>query len=196
MRFSAAALTFTYRKLGTAKGCLAHAKPICIFFKSIGCAAMPVRHAVLALTVLLVSCATRYQPLGLTGGFSEARFDETTYEIAFKANAFTSADEVQRYILFRAAELTSQAGFDYFVITEAGTNVTGQVDQNGNISGYGTTTLSDPSTPTFQPARTTFVIKPGERVLIKMGKGAKPEIQNGYQAAAILRYVGPSINRP
>ncbi len=180
---------------------------------------MPIRHAVLALTILLVSCATPYQPLGLTGGYSEAGFDETTYEIAFKANAFTSPDEVQRYILFRAAELTSQAGFDYFVITDAkdssrvaqqttpatattqtnlygGTNVTGQVDQYGNISGYGTTDLSDSSTPTFQPARTTFVIKPGERVLIKMGKGTKPEIQNAYRAAAILRYVGPSIKRP
>jgi hypothetical protein len=151
----------------------------------------------------------------LTGGYSEARFDETTYEVAFKANGFTSADEVQRYTLFRAAELTSQAWFDYFVITDArvvqqtmpaaattqtnlygGTNVSGQVDQDGNMSGYGTANLSDPSTPTFQPARTTFVIKPGERVLVKMGKGTKPEIQNAYQAAAILRYVGPSIKRP
>jgi hypothetical protein len=180
---------------------------------------MPIRHAVLALTVLLVSCATPYQPLGLTGGYSEARFDETTYEIAFKANGFTSSDEVQRDILFRAAELTSQAGFDHFVITDAkdlsrvvqqttpatattltnlygGANVSGQVDQDGNISGYGATNLSNPPTPTFQPARTTFVIKPGERMLIKMGKGTKPEIQNAYQVTAILRYVGPSIKRP
>jgi hypothetical protein len=180
---------------------------------------MPIRHGVLVLTILLASCATPYQPLGLTGGYSEARFDETTYEIAFKANAFTSPDEVQRYILFRAAVLTSEAGFAYFVVTDArdlsrapqqtppasattqtnpygGTNVTGQIDQGGSASAYDTTTLSGTSTPTFQPARTTFVIQPGETVLIKMGKGTKPEIPNAYQAAAILRYVGPSIKRP
>jgi hypothetical protein len=40
------------------------------------------------------------------------------------------------------------------------------------------------------------MIKAGQSVMIKMGKGPKPEIANSYQAAAILQYLGPSIKRP
>jgi hypothetical protein len=68
------------------------------------------------------ACATPYQPKGLTGGFSETRLDTNTFRVDFQDIGFTSRERVEVYLLRRAAELTLERGFDYFVIVDADTD--------------------------------------------------------------------------
>ena len=71
----------------------------------------------------LVACAstsTPYQPAaeGRGYGFSEQRIDNNSYRITFRGNSSTTRETVENSLLFRAAELTLENGFDYFVVIE------------------------------------------------------------------------------
>jgi hypothetical protein len=71
-----------------------------------------------AVLVLLVleGCATGYQAASLTGGYREKRITADTYEVVFSGNGHTSKAMVERYFLYRCAELTKEQGFKYFAI--------------------------------------------------------------------------------
>src|ERR1700710_750600 len=84
--------------------------------------------APLAALSLLAACttATPYQPLdprgGMSaGGYSEQRLDENHYRVCFLGNEFTSRQRVENYLLYRAAEITVQAGYDSFTMVSRGT---------------------------------------------------------------------------
>lgn len=68
---------------------------------------------------LLTSCATAYQPLGSTGGYSDIQFGEKTYKVTFTGNANTTQQRAEDLALLRASELTLNHGFRYFVIDSA-----------------------------------------------------------------------------
>ncbi|UTP39711.1 hypothetical protein M9M90_00605 [Phenylobacterium sp. LH3H17] len=80
--------------------------------------------ASLALAGLLSACATAtpYQPnipgQAVSGGFSEQRLESDRFKVTFAGNSLTSRDTVEAYLLYRAAELTVQQGFDWFTIVE------------------------------------------------------------------------------
>src|SRR3546814_2874529 len=67
-------------------------------------------------TLMLAGCAspTPYQPATGYGfnrtGFSEQRTESNRYMVSFSGNSLTSRETVERYLLFRAAELTVQQG--------------------------------------------------------------------------------------
>lgn len=74
---------------------------------------------------LLGACATAtpYQPLNTrgsqaSGGYTEQRIEENRYRVTFTGNQFTSRQRVENYLLYRAAELTEQAGYDGFTAVE------------------------------------------------------------------------------
>lgn len=69
-----------------------------------------------AACALATACATTYRPRGLTGGFSETRLSETTFEVRFQGNGYTSRERVNQLLLRRCAELTLEAGRRYFEI--------------------------------------------------------------------------------
>jgi hypothetical protein len=87
-------------------------------------------HAV-ALTFLLVACATMpptpYQPYrahssgGIHGGYSEQKLAPDRYLVRFHGNSLTSRDRVEGYMLYRAADLAVQQGFDWFMILDQNT---------------------------------------------------------------------------
>jgi len=90
---------------------------------------IPVRFVPIAIVIGLVlltsACTTRstpYQPLhsstGITGGYSEQRIDADHFRVSFAGNRLTSRERVESYLLYRAAELTLQNGFDYFEIED------------------------------------------------------------------------------
>ena len=77
----------------------------------------------------LAACATPtpYQPLGTrgtgaSGGFSEQRITPNRFLVTFNGNSFTSRQRVETYLLYRAAELTVQQGFDSFTIVDKATD--------------------------------------------------------------------------
>ena len=80
------------------------------------------------LAALLTACATAtpYQPnvpgQQATGGFTDQRLESDRYRVTFAGNSLTSRETVEGYLLFRAAELTVQQGFDWFSIVDRNTD--------------------------------------------------------------------------
>ncbi len=66
--------------------------------------------------VLLVSCATTYQPLGNGGGYSDYRLSPTQYYVYFVANANTSQDTAYKFFLTRAAQIAIEKGYSGFYV--------------------------------------------------------------------------------
>lgn len=89
--------------------------------------------AVLAL--LVAGCAgkpTPYQPMSSTsriaGGYSETRLAADHFRVTVVGNTFTSRERVEASLLYRAAELTVQEGYQWFVIEDR--EVEHQVERN------------------------------------------------------------------
>jgi hypothetical protein len=84
--------------------------------------------AALLLSAGLAACATPtpYQPLvhgnATSGGFSEVRLEPNRFRVTFAGNSLTSRETVEGYLLFRAAELTGQNGYDWFRIVDRDTD--------------------------------------------------------------------------
>ncbi|WP_235903698.1 CC0125/CC1285 family lipoprotein [Pontixanthobacter luteolus] len=80
-----------------------------------------------AATAMLASAgctyrSTPYQPLSsaneVAGGYSDERLSDQRYRVSFAGNRLTSREQVESYLLFRAAELTAQQGYDWFAIED------------------------------------------------------------------------------
>ncbi len=72
-----------------------------------------------AVAGLLTACATAtpYQPAANDRyGFDEQRIETNRMRIAFRGNTLTERETVETYLLYRAAELTLQNGYDYFIV--------------------------------------------------------------------------------
>lgn len=85
--------------------------------------------AVVAGGLFLTACetATPYQPLGApgthaSGGFSDVRLAPNRYRVSFAGNSMTTRQRVETYLLYRAAELTTERGYDGFTIVDRATD--------------------------------------------------------------------------
>lgn len=75
------------------------------------------RFTVTVLAALALSgCATGYSSKGLTGGFSETRLGERSYQVRFEGNGLASQERVSSFLLRRCAELTLENGFRWFAL--------------------------------------------------------------------------------
>ena len=78
-----------------------------------------------ALALLVAGCAgkpTPYQPMSsssrVAGGYSETRLAADHFRVTFVGNSFTSRERVEASLLYRAAELTLQEGYTWFLIED------------------------------------------------------------------------------
>jgi len=84
--------------------------------------------AAFALAASLAACETPtpYQPnipgQATSGGYSQTQIESNRWRVTFSGNSVTSRDTVEGYLLFRAAELTVQQGFDWFTIMDRHTD--------------------------------------------------------------------------
>ena len=67
--------------------------------------------------------ATPYQPAvsPTAGGYSDQQLESNRFQVSFRGNSLTSRETVERYLLFRAAELTVQSGADHFILVNRDT---------------------------------------------------------------------------
>ena len=69
---------------------------------------------------------TPYQPAvrgsATSGGYSETRIEPDRWRVDFAGNSMTSRETVEGYLLFRAAELTLQNGYDWFSVVDRQTD--------------------------------------------------------------------------
>jgi hypothetical protein len=76
----------------------------------------------------LAACetATPYQPLSSknaqSGGYSETRLEADRWRVTFQGNSLTSRGTVENYLLYHAADLTLQQGFDWFEMADRSTD--------------------------------------------------------------------------
>jgi hypothetical protein len=83
------------------------------------------RSSLLATALFALSaCATStpYQPetpgQRIHGGYSEQRLGDNRFRVTFDGNTLTSRERVEGYMLYRAAELTVQNGYDWFRVVD------------------------------------------------------------------------------
>jgi hypothetical protein len=75
---------------------------------------------------------TPYQPASAYNpGYSDMRIENDRYRITFRGNSSTSRDVVETYMLYRAAELTLQNGFDTFTVAHR------ETDKDVRLRSYG-----------------------------------------------------------
>lgn len=97
----------------------------------------------LACAIVLGACATAtpYQPANdatARNGFSDIKIENDRARISFDGNSLTKRDTVETYLLYRAAELARENGFDYFTLTERA------VDKKTRIQPTGFSNYHDP----------------------------------------------------
>lgn len=75
----------------------------------------------IGLMAALSGCATGYHSatnpiLGYTGGYWDAKGPGRLIKVGFSGNAFIKEDVVEKYLLYRCAEVTRREGGTHFVL--------------------------------------------------------------------------------
>ena len=157
--------------------------------------------AAAALSLAAAACATAPTPYAPAGGassygYSETRIEADRYSVRFDANSSTDNAVSRDYALLRAAELTLRDGYEWFQIVDAmgGDSERGRSGPAvsvgvGGVSGSRGSGLSTGVGITFGGGRSRAQQEPAT-LEIKMGKGAKPEGVNVYDAQSVVDSVG------
>ncbi len=148
----------------------------------------------LCCVFLLSACATgvsNYRPAKGDGpGYKEILLDSTSYRVQFKVrgNQRTAA---QHYALQRAAELTLQAGYDWFIVSKQTRRLLNEESETPELPETFSTQrcgLLGCKTQTYtMPERNTDIKESYTLVMldIHMGRGIRPE-KNSYDAQETL----------
>jgi hypothetical protein len=170
---------------------------------------MGVRETLLGLSMLgmLAGCGggpTLYQPASGGYGYSEQQIEDNRYRVTFAGNDLTPAETVQNYLLYRAAEVTLDRGYDYFTMVDrnldrsttywgSGPSTylgTGLGRRSGGFIGFGTSTARPIDSYTAYAD-------------VVMFRGEKPQDDvNAYDARDVLRRLdgtiqaAPGVMRP
>jgi hypothetical protein len=153
---------------------------------------------VVAAGLLLAACAspTPYQPADGGFGYSDQQLESNRYRVTFAGNSVTPRDVVQNYLLYRAAELTVQKGYDHFTVVrqdlERSTAYQGSGFTNAPVffdghraSGWGIGTTSYTAYPIDSYAAFADIV---------VHKGEKPQDDpDAYDARDVLRQLGPTV---
>jgi len=156
----------------------------------------------LLCAILLMSCATPYQPVNLFGGYREEQLAPDIYRVMFFGNGYTNGQVAAEYALHRCAELTQQRGYRYFGILAvsdmsrtwtltipAHAYTTGSVSMNS----IGNTASGTYSSNTFiTPSQTIQYHFPRPVITIKMFN-AWPKGANLVDASTILSVAMPGL---
>jgi hypothetical protein len=173
--------------------------------------------AAVALSLGLVACETPtpYQaaapgPYSASGyGYSDTKIDDTHWRVSFSGNSLTARETVEKYLLYRAAELTRQQGFDWFQATDRATDK--QTSFYGDDPYYGGLgwgprwsfggpwgwrawgPWGGPGWPGGLDVEQVNRFEASAE--IDMGHGAVPENRRAFNAAQVIQNLGPSIAR-
>ena len=164
---------------------------------------------VLLLTaILLGGCESQpdYREATKGGfGYTESKFTDTQYRVNFKGRG-TDKSKAMDYAMLRAAELTLEQGYDWFVVTDREILVDKENVQLSPQVGFSRryATLTDCGALTCRTSRfprsqfETGVFIGGseqseiESILnIEMGKGAKPNSGTSFDAKQVTENLGP-----
>jgi len=166
------------------------------------------------LALGLAACETTptpYQPLlagnSVSGGFTDQRLDDTHFRVTFKGNDLTSREQVETYLLYRAAELTVSQGYDWFEMVDRSTENRGAafVPAYGYWSpywrfhgGWGWGAWDPYGGGPWGGGYDMERIDEYQAIAdIAVGHGAKPEHDvRAFDARSVMANLAPKITRP
>ncbi len=180
---------------------------------------------ILAGSISLSACmtATPYQPATGNGtavrnGYSDTQIESNRFRISFSGNSLTSRETVERYLLYRAAELTLQQGFDHFILSDRDTEKKTDIVREPGAWGPGPWGYWSPSWRFYRGPRwgwrswDPFFDDPFWRdrdwdyrtvtqyeamAEVVMGRGPKPaDNLRAFDAHEVVSRLGPSIQMP
>ncbi|MEW4466972.1 hypothetical protein AB1K62_03970 [Parasphingorhabdus sp. JC815] len=171
------------------------------------------------MTAALVGCATPtpYQPASSSSrsatGYSNQQITADRFRVSFSGNSLTSRETVEDYLLYRAAELTREQGYDGFILMQRDTErrVNTRVDRfgpspysywgpswryyrGGRGWSYWDPYFADPFWDRSVDVRT--VQRYEAFAEIKMFRGTRPNDDKAFDAQDVLRTLGSRIERP
>jgi hypothetical protein len=181
-----------------------------------------------AATLALAACATEttYRPATGSGfahtGYSDRELEPNRYMVSFAGNSYTSRDTVERYLLFRAAELTLSRGYDNFILADKDTDLRTRTYSTpgvgggsggigyGGFGGWGPSWRyrgrgfgwrswngfgGDPFWDRSVDVRTVDKFEANAEIVL--GKGPKPSDNlRAFDARAVVAAIGPSVVIP
>ena len=83
---------------------------------------MPKIAALIGISLMLVGCATPYQPKGFRGGYDEVEVKPGVYFLTFEGNGYTGSGTVMKYWHQRAKELCEQRELEVDVLSAEAAN--------------------------------------------------------------------------
>jgi hypothetical protein len=156
---------------------------------------------VIAMAVIFgYGCATGYHKRGFSGGYRDYKITDDVYDVQFSANGYTPVDIVDKYLLYRCAELTVESGQKYFVILESNVQIATQQftvpgsyqsSTSGSATAYGGYAQGSSQTHgTYTPPQTYQFSKPYGAAKIKV---IDKRAEGAIDANEIIRNLGPSL---
>lgn len=160
---------------------------------------------------LVASCATPtpYQSaIGSRWGFEENQIETDRFRVSFGGNSLTDRETVENYLLYRAAELTLEQGYDHFILVQRAT------DEETRQFRTGVDPFLRPSSrfhytyfhprwgwrgwhdPFWDDVNYREVSRYEASAEIVMGHGPKPNDPNAFNAAEVVTNLGDEIVRP
>ncbi|QQR80954.1 MAG: hypothetical protein IPJ69_02055 [Deltaproteobacteria bacterium] len=111
-------------------------------------------------------CAASYTRNGFKGGYTDNHLQDNIYQINFGGNGWTSSEKSSDFALLRAAELTLENEYKYFIVLDGGTRIVssetaGSVRTETTYDAYGrptTSTKVNQPTKHYEP-KTNLIIE-------------------------------------
>ncbi len=158
--------------------------------------------AAAGLVAVITACAASpppYEPaISERGpGYGDTRIEADRYRVSYTGRSSDAASIAEDLALLRAAEVTLQNGYDWFVIVNRRVTTVAETSDNPRVSfGVGTSTGSRSGTSVglgigFGGGGSAPQSPPQAVLEIKLGRGEKPE--DGYDAVEIERNVRSSV---
>ncbi len=186
--------------------------------------------------ILLTACAstTPYQAASKPGafdGYSQTMLENDRVRVTFGGNSLTDRETVENYLLYRAAEVAVEKGFDYFSLTQRDTETKTRVNVNPRFglydpyfdyaffrprfgwsrfhafshfhdpyfrhsSRHGFGPWGNKHDPFFNDYDVREVTKYRATAEVRLGRGAKPDADNTFNAKEVLTNLAPIIVYP
>jgi hypothetical protein len=154
--------------------------------------------AAFALAACATAVGTAYAPADSKGyGYRETKIESDRYRVSFAGDGATPRAVVEDYALLRAAELADANGYDWFRVVGRDLDVS---DRGGVGLGLGVGGVSYGSSSAVGVGVGGDVGNVGgrryftARLEVLMGKGAKPEGEDVYDARATIQAIRSRMN--
>lgn len=165
--------------------------------------------AIVGAALVLGACAesTPYQPAGEGRyGYEQQRIESDRYLVSFMGNSLTDRETVETFLLFRAAELTLEQGYDYFQLVRR------ETDEESRLVGtgpgyydrfhvryryfhpvYGWYGWRDPF---WDDVNVREINRYEAMAEIVMGRGPAPDSPDAFEAREVVENLRGQVSRP